>query len=76
MRRWMIGWGCSRSTRKDCRAGFYRRKLLTPAALKGPELLTVPVANRDFWSWRPRLVLQVEGELGLGIWLLSGLFRP
>jgi hypothetical protein len=49
--------------------------LLTAAVLKGQELLTVPAANRDFWSWRPFLVFQVECELALGIWLLSGPFR-
>jgi thiol-disulfide isomerase/thioredoxin len=48
--------------------------LLTAAVLKGQELLTVPAANRDFWSWRPFLIFQVEFELALGLWLLSGLF--
>ena len=32
--------------------------LLTAAALKGHELLTAPVANRDLWSWRPFLIFQ------------------
>jgi hypothetical protein len=49
--------------------------LLTAAVLKGHELLTVPVADKDLWSWRPFLVFQVEFELALGIWLLSGLFK-
>jgi hypothetical protein len=49
--------------------------LLTAAALKGHELLTVPVAGKDLWSWRPLLIFQVEFELALGIWLLSGLFK-
>jgi thiol-disulfide isomerase/thioredoxin len=49
--------------------------LLTAAVLKGHELLTVPLANGDPWSWRPFLIFQVEFELALGIWLLSGLFR-
>ena len=48
--------------------------LLLAAVFKGYELLTVPVANRDLWSWRPFLVCQVEFELALGLWLLSGLF--
>jgi thiol-disulfide isomerase/thioredoxin len=43
--------------------------------LKGHELLTVPLANGDLWSWRAFLIFQVEFELALGIWLLSGLFR-
>ncbi len=46
--------------------------LLTAAALKGHELLTTPVSHQNFWSWRPFLIFQVEFELGLGIWLLSG----
>ena len=49
--------------------------LLTAAALKGHELLTVPVANKDLFSWRPFLIFQVEFELAMGIWLLSGLFK-
>ena len=49
--------------------------LLVAAVLKGHELLTVPVAGRDLWSWRPFLIFQVEFELALGIWLLSGVFK-
>jgi thiol-disulfide isomerase/thioredoxin len=49
--------------------------LLTAAVLKGHELLTVPVANKNFGSWRPFLIFQVESELALGIWLLSGVFK-
>ena len=49
--------------------------LLTAAVLKGHELLTVPLANKDLWSWRPCLIFQVEFELALGIWLLSGVFK-
>jgi hypothetical protein len=50
--------------------------LVAAAVLKGHELLTVPVANQDLWSWRPFLIFQIEFELALGIWLLSGLFKP
>jgi thiol-disulfide isomerase/thioredoxin len=49
--------------------------LLTAAVLKGHELLTVPVANKDLWTWRLFLIFQVEFELVLGIWLLSGVFK-
>jgi len=49
--------------------------LLTAAVLKGHELLTVPVANRGLWTWRPFLIFQAECELALGLWLLSGLFK-
>ena len=48
--------------------------LLTAAAFKGYQLLTEPVTNGDIWSYRPYLVLVVECELALGLWLLSGLF--
>ena len=49
--------------------------LLTGAVLKGWQLLTEPVANSDIWSYRPFLILTVEFELALAIWLLSGLFK-
>jgi hypothetical protein len=49
--------------------------LLTAAVLKGHELLTVPIANRGFWSWRPFLIFQVEFELALALWLLSGIYQ-
>ena len=32
------------------------------------------MAHNSIWTYRPFLILQVELELGLGIWLLSGLF--
>ncbi len=48
--------------------------LLVAAALKGHQLLTEPLANKNIWSYRPFLVLQVEFELLLGLWLLSGIF--
>jgi hypothetical protein len=49
--------------------------LLTAAVLKGQELLTTPVGNMDIWSNRYFLIFQVEFELALGIWLVSGLFK-
>jgi len=49
--------------------------LLVAAVLKGAQLLTQPVADSDIWSSRPFLVFQVEFELALAIWLLSGLFK-
>ncbi|MFC1676516.1 protein disulfide isomerase family protein [Planctomycetota bacterium] len=49
--------------------------LLTGAVLKGWQLLTEPVANNTIWSYRPFLILVVEFELALAIWLLSGLFK-
>ena len=49
--------------------------LIVAAVLKGHELLSVPVAGKDLWSWRPFLIFQVEFELAMGIWLLSGVFE-
>ncbi len=49
--------------------------LVTAAGLKGWQLLTEPVANADIWSNRGFLILTVELELALGLWLLSGLFK-
>ena len=49
--------------------------LLIAAILKGRQLLTEPVANSDIWSYRPFLILTVELELALAIWLLSGVFK-
>jgi thiol-disulfide isomerase/thioredoxin len=48
--------------------------LLAAAVLKGHQLLTEPLVGTSIWSYRPLLVFQVECELALGIWLLSGLF--
>jgi hypothetical protein len=49
--------------------------LLIAAVLKGWQLITEPVANNRIWTYRPFLILTVEFELALGIWLLSGLFK-
>jgi len=49
--------------------------LIVAAALKGHELLMVPMAGKELWSWRPFLIFQVELELAMGIWLLSGVFK-
>jgi hypothetical protein len=49
--------------------------LLTGAAMKGWQLLTEPMANKDIWSYRPFLIFVIEFEIALGIWLLSGLFK-
>jgi thiol-disulfide isomerase/thioredoxin len=49
--------------------------LIVAGGLKGWQLLTEPVANNSIWTWRPFMVLQVDFELALGIWLVSGLFK-
>jgi thiol-disulfide isomerase/thioredoxin len=43
--------------------------------LKGWQLLTEPLAGSSIWSCRAFLIFQVEFELAVGIWFLSGLFR-
>jgi hypothetical protein len=49
--------------------------LLTAAIMKGWQLLTEPMSNKDIWTNRAFLILTVEFEIALGIWLLSGLFK-
>ena len=49
--------------------------LIVAAVLKGWQLLTEPVAGINIWSNRAFLILTVEIELALGIWLVSGLFK-
>ena len=49
--------------------------LLTGAIMKGWQLLTEPMSNKDIWTNRAFLILTVEFEIALGIWLLSGLFK-
>ena len=47
--------------------------LLVAGVLKGYQLVTEPVANNSVWTYRPCLIVQVELELALGVWLLSSL---
>jgi len=49
--------------------------LLTAAVLKGWQLATEPVANDTIFTYRWSLTAQVEVELFLSLWLLSGLYR-
>lgn len=48
--------------------------LLVASALKGYELATSSVAETGFLTSRWFLIGQVEWELGLGLWLLSGFY--
>lgn len=48
--------------------------LLAAATLKGYELATAPVIESSLFNSRWFLILVVETELVLGLWLLSGLF--
>jgi len=49
--------------------------LIIAAVLKGWQLLSEPIVDESIWTSRPFLILTVEFELALGIWLLSGLFK-
>jgi len=49
--------------------------LLVAAVLKGWQLLSEPIVDESIWTSRPFLILQVEFELALAIWLFSGLFK-
>jgi len=49
--------------------------LLAASVLKTHQLLTEPILSKDFWESWLFFVIQIPLELGLSIWLLSGLFR-
>lgn len=49
--------------------------LIVASILKAHEILTEPVMSKGFWESWLFFVIQIPLELGLGIWLVSGLFR-
>ena len=49
--------------------------LLAAAALKARQLATEPTLDRDLFTYHWSLILLVEGELCLGLVLLSGLWK-
>lgn len=49
--------------------------LLVGSVLKCHQILTTPIISEGFWESWAFFVIQVPLELGLAIWLLSGLFR-
>jgi len=49
--------------------------LIVASALKAHQLLTEPIISPGFWESWLFFVFQIPLELGLGIWLLCGLFR-
>jgi hypothetical protein len=49
--------------------------LIIAAALKTHQLLTEPTISKGFWESWAFFVIQIPLELGLGIWLVCGLFR-
>lgn len=49
--------------------------LLFATATKIHQLLTEPILSEGFWESWEFFLIQIPLELGLGIWLVSGLFR-
>jgi thiol-disulfide isomerase/thioredoxin len=49
--------------------------LLIASALKIHQLLTEPIISKGFWESWEFFLIQIPLELGLGIWLVCGLFR-
>ena len=49
--------------------------LLIATILKSHQLLTEPILSDGFWESWEFFLIQIPLELGLAIWLLSGLFR-
>jgi hypothetical protein len=49
--------------------------LIVAAVLKIHHLLTEPIISKGFWESWEFFLIQIPLELGLGIWLICGLFR-
>jgi len=49
--------------------------LLVATTLKIHQLLTEPIISKGFWESWEFFLIQIPLEMGLGIWLISGLFR-
>lgn len=49
--------------------------LIVASTLKSHQLLTEPILSKGFWESWLFFVIQIPLEIGLGIWLVSGLFR-
>jgi hypothetical protein len=49
--------------------------LIIAAVLKIHQLLTEPIISKGFWESWEFFLIQIPLELGLGIWLVCGLFR-
>ena len=49
--------------------------LLFATAMKIHQLLTEPIISKGFWESWEFFLIQIPLELGLGIWLVCGLFR-
>ncbi|MGA2914792.1 MAG: MauE/DoxX family redox-associated membrane protein [Sedimentisphaerales bacterium] len=49
--------------------------LLAASALKVHQLITEPIISKGFWESWEFFLIQIPLEMGLGIWLICGLFR-
>lgn len=49
--------------------------LIVASILKAHQLLSEPIISTGFWESWAFFVIQIPLELGLGIWLVSGLFK-
>jgi thiol-disulfide isomerase/thioredoxin len=49
--------------------------LIIASILKSHQLLTEPIISKGFWESWQFFLIQIPLELGLGIWLVCGLFR-
>lgn len=49
--------------------------LIVASALKSNQMLTEPIISNGFWESWEFFLIQIPLELGLGIWLVCGLFR-
>ena len=49
--------------------------LIIASVLKSHQLLTEPIISKGFWESWQFFLIQIPLELGLGIWLVCGLFR-
>ena len=49
--------------------------LLVATVLKIQQLLTEPIISKGFWESWEFFLIQIPLELGLGLWLICGLFR-
>lgn len=49
--------------------------LIIASVLKIHQMLTEPIISEGFWESWEFFVIQIPLEMGLGIWLLSGLFK-
>ena len=49
--------------------------LIVASTLKVHQLITEPIISKGFWESWEFFLIQIPLEMGLGLWLISGLFR-